>query len=110
VLVVLAAGLRYRQGRVCAGVCFFGAASAALGPRRGPVRDAVAHAMVEWQDFVRRTILRAVEREELDAATDAAQLTFEITSLLDGANDMSLLHDSTEPYERARTALARLVG
>jgi AcrR family transcriptional regulator len=109
-LVLLDAWLRYSESRVFAGGCFFAAASAELGSRRGPVRDAVAHAMVEWQDFVRRTILRAVEREELDAATDAAQLTFEITSLLDGANDMSLLHDSTEPYERARTALARLVG
>lgn len=108
-LVLLDAWLRYSESRVFAGGCFFAAASAELGSRRGPVRDAVAEAMVEWQEFVRRTILRAVGRGEMDAATDAAQMTFEITSLLDGANDMSLLHDSSEPYERARIALQRLL-
>jgi len=107
-LVLLDAWLRYSESRVFAGGCFFAAATSELGSRRGPVRDAVVGAMVEWQQFVRRTIAGAIEREELDAATDAAQLTFEITSLLDGANDMSLLLDSNEPYERARTALAKL--
>ena len=109
-LVLLDAWLRYSESRVFAGGCFFAAATSELGSRRGPVRDAVVGAMVEWQQFVRRTIAGAIEREELDAATDAAQLTFEITSLLDGANDMSLLLDSNEPYERARTALAKLLA
>jgi len=107
-LMLLDAWLRYSQSRVFAGGCFFAAASAELGSRHGPVRDAVADAMVEWQQFVRHTIIRAIGRGELDAATDASQLTFEITSLLDGANDMSILLDSNEPYERARTALAKL--
>ena len=109
-LVLLDAWLRYSENRVFAGGCFFAAAASELGSRRGPVRSAVADAMVEWQQFVRHTIARAIERGELDAATDAAQLTFEVTSLLDGANDMSLLLDSTEPYERARTALGKLLG
>ncbi len=109
-LVVLIEGwLRYSETRVFKGGCFFAAASAELGSRPGPVRDAVAEAMREWQQFVRRTIERAVARGELDEATDAAQLTFEITSLLDGANDMSLLFDSAEPYAQARVALAKLL-
>ena len=108
--VLLDAWLRYSETRVFAGGCFFAAASAELGSQKGPVRDAVAGAMREWQAFVQRTIERAVARGELDEATDAAQLTFEITSLLDGANDMSLLFDSAEPYGRARAALARLLS
>ena len=108
--VLLDAWLRYSETRVFAGGCFFAAASAELGSQKGPVRDAVAAAMREWQAFVQRTIERAVARGELDEATDAAQLTFEITSLLDGANDMSLLFDSAEPYGRARAALARLLS
>lgn len=107
--VLLDAWLRYSETRVFAGGCFFAAASAELGSQKGPVRDAVAAAMREWQKFVQRTIERAVARGELDEATDAAQLTFEITALLDGANDMSLLFDSAEPYGRARAALARLL-
>jgi len=108
--VLVDAWLRYSETRVFTGGCFFAAASAELGSQRGPVRDAVADAMREWQQFVRRTIERAVARGELDQATDAAQLAFEITALLDSANDMSLLFDSAEPYARARTALARLLG
>lgn len=108
--VLLDAWLRYSESRVFAGGCFFAAASAELGSRKGPVRDSVAEAMREWQQFVRRTIERAVSRGELDEATDATQLTFEITSLLDGANDMSLLFDSAEPYAQARVALAKLLA
>jgi len=108
--VLVDAWLRYSETRVFTGGCFFAAASAELGSQRGPVRDAVADAMREWQQFVRRTVERAVARGELDQATDAAQLAFEITALLDSANDMSLLFDSAEPYARARTALARLLG
>jgi hypothetical protein len=46
----------------------------------------------------------------LPPGTDAGQLSFEITSLLDGANDLSLLFGSDEPYQRARTAIQRLLG
>jgi AcrR family transcriptional regulator len=102
--------LRYSQNRVFAGGCFFAAAGSELGSRRGPVRDAVAEAMIEWQQFVRYTTQRAIDRGELDATTDPAQLAFEVTSLLDSANDLSLLLDSDEPYARARVALARLLG
>ena len=108
--VLIDAWLRYSETRVFAGGCFFAAASAELGSRPGPVRDAVVAAMRDWQEFIRRTIERAVARGELDEATDAAQLTFEITSLLDGANDLSLLFDSAEPYARARVAFAKLLG
>jgi hypothetical protein len=84
--------------------------SAELGSRPGPVRDAIADAQRDWHDFLRGAIERAVSAGELDPATDADQLTFELTSLLDGANSMSLLFDSNEPYARARTTIARLLG
>jgi len=101
--------LRYSQSRVFSGGCFFAAASAELGSRPGTVRDAIATAMTDWQAFVRRTVERALERGELAADTDPDQLSFEITSLLDGANDLSLLLGSDEPYARARTAIDRLL-
>ncbi len=101
--------LLYSESRVFAGGCFFVAASAELSSRPGVVRDAVAAALEDWNDFIVRTIERATSRGELDAGTDPEQLAFEITSLLDGANSMSLLRDSTEPYRLARVALARLL-
>jgi AcrR family transcriptional regulator len=102
--------LEYSESRVFTGGCFFSAVSSELGSRPGPVRDAIADAQRDWHAFLTGAIERAVAAGELDAATDAAQLTFELTSLLDGANAMSLLFDSSEPYTRARTTIARLLG
>jgi AcrR family transcriptional regulator len=110
-LKVLAdAWLAYSENRVFAGGCFFAAATAEFGSRDGAVRDAIAASMRQWQEFLRGTIERAVARGELPAHTDAGQLTFEITSVLDGANSASLLFGSAEPYGRARVALDRLLG
>src|SRR3954454_16402388 len=67
--------LRYSQSRVFSGGCFFAAASAELGSHPGTARDAIAKAMADWQSFMRRTVQRAVERNELPAGTDAAQLS-----------------------------------
>jgi AcrR family transcriptional regulator len=108
--VLTDAWLRYSQSRVFAGGCFFAAASAELGSRPGAAHDAIAKAMTDWQAFMRRTVERAIDRGELSPGTDAGQLSFEITSLLDGANDLSLLFGSDEPYRRARTAISRLLA
>ena len=102
--------LSYSESRVFAGGCFFAAATSELASRPGPVRDAIAEAQRDWHAFLGGAIERAVSAGELDPATDAAQLTFELTSLLDGANSLSLLFDSAEPYGRARTTIARLLG
>jgi AcrR family transcriptional regulator len=102
--------LDYSETRVFAGGCFFAAAAMELGPRPGPVRDAVALAMAEWHDTVRRVIQRAMDAGELARTTEAEQLAFEVTAILDGANSASRLTDSAAPYARARVALARLLG
>ena len=102
------AWLHYSESRVFSGGCFFASATAELGARPGPVRDAVAQAMTEWHDVVRRVVQRAIDLGELDP-TDVEQLVFDLTSTLDGANALSLLFDSTEPYARARTSVARLL-
>ena len=109
-VILLDNWLRYSESRVFRGGCFFAAATAELGAKQGPLRDAVAQLMREWHEFVRGTIDRAVAKGELPDTTDSSQLEFEITALLDGANDRSLLFDSTEPYDLARAALAKLLG
>lgn len=101
--------LDYSQGRVFAGGCFFAAAAMEVGAQPGPVRDAVADAMADWYETVRRIAQRAIDAGELAPGTDAAQLAFEVTAILEGANSASRLTDSVEPYARARVALAGLV-
>lgn len=106
---LLGGWLDYSEGRVFAGGCFFAAAAMELGGRPGAVRDAVAVAMADWHECVRRVIQRTMDAGELATTTDAVQLAFEVTAILDGANAASRLTDSAAPYARARVALERLL-
>jgi AcrR family transcriptional regulator len=97
--------IAYSRDRVFPGGCFFAAAAADLDAKTGPVHDAVAQAFDSWGDYVSVSIGYAIDAGELDADTDADQLSFEATALLDGANARSVLSGSNEPYVRARRAL-----
>lgn len=99
----------YSETRVFAGGCFFAAATAEFGARKGPVRDAIAESMNEWHSFVETAAAKAVQAGELAPEIDPAQIAFELTAILDGANRSSLLLDSSEPYARARVAAARIL-
>ena len=101
--------IRYSESRVFAGGCFFAAATAEVASKQGPVHDAVADQLRAWDDTISRVIIRAVDKGELDAPDDVAQLAFEIRSVLDGANTDSLIFGSPAPYARARTTLRRLL-
>lgn len=102
--------IRYSEGRIFAGGCFFAAATAEVASKHGPVRDAVADQLAKWDDTISRVIIRAVDKGELARPDDVGQLAFEIRSVLDGANTDSLIFGSTAPYDRARTALRRLLS
>ncbi len=107
---VVAGWIDYSRGRTFEGGCFFAAAGAEWAGRSGPVRDAIAAAHREWTGFLVRATQRAVRDGDLPAGFDAEQAAFEITSLLDGANVLSLLHGSDAPYDRAAAAVRRLLG
>ena len=102
--------ISYSEGRIFAGGCFFAAATAEVGSKRGPVHDAVADQLRAWDDTISRVIIRAVDKGELQRPDDIAQLAFEIRAVLDGANTDSLIFGSAAPYERARTALRKLLA
>ena len=102
------AALDYSEQRVFTGGCFFSATTAELNSRPGPIRDAVNAAMSEWYGFVRHTVQRAIDRGELTG--DADQLAFEIAAVIDSANHRSLLYGGSEPYERARASVRRILG
>jgi AcrR family transcriptional regulator len=102
--------LDYSESRVFPGGCFFAAATAEYRSRPGPVRDAVAANLVRWREFLAEAITRAIATGDLARRTDATQLAFEISALLDAANDSSLLFDSPEPYARARSAIDALLA
>ncbi len=103
------AWIRYSEGRVFSGGCFFAATTAEYRSRPGPLRDAVAANLRLWHEFVDGAVGRAIDTGELAADLDAAQLSFEITALLDAANDASVLFDTEAPYARARGAIDALL-
>ena len=62
--------------------CIFISGAVEFDDRPGPVRDALAHAVRQWQDALFRAVLQAKECGHLAAQADAAQIAFEIHGLI----------------------------
>lgn len=105
VCALLTHWLAYSAKRVFRGGCFFAATAVEFDSKPGPVRDAIVAASGDWEDYLTVSIEYAMAAGELPDLADARQLTFEFVSFLEAANARSLLHSSSEPYERAATAL-----
>ncbi|MGH9019908.1 MAG: TetR/AcrR family transcriptional regulator [Acidimicrobiales bacterium] len=97
--------LSYVEGRVFPGGCFFVAASAEVGARRGRVHDEVARIQQQWRDLLEGEARAAVNNGELPKHTDPAQVAFELGAILAGTNIVSVLHDDHGIVARARTAV-----
>lgn len=91
--------LDYLEAGVFAGGCFWAAASAEFDDRPGPVRDAVRAGVLAWTGELER-------QARIAGVADPAAFTFEIYSLVLGANACSRLL-SSEAFAYARAALAR---
>lgn len=89
------------------GGCFFAAAAAEVGTRRGRVHDAVAESQRAWLGLLGRLVEEAQGVDELDAAEDPAQMAFELNAALVAANTSFLLQGDPAALGRARDAVAR---
>jgi AcrR family transcriptional regulator len=102
--------VRYLEREVFPGGCFISAAAAEFDGRPGQVRDAIAVASRAWGNELEGQAGVAVAKGELPEGTDPTQLAFELNALADGANAVYQLHRDRSAFERARTAIARLLG
>jgi AcrR family transcriptional regulator len=102
--------LGYVQRRVFPGGCFFVATAAELGARRGRVHDRVAAYQREWRDLLEQTAREAGQAGELADGADPAQLAFELSVILAGANIVAVLHDDDGAIDRARRAVTTRLG
>ena len=62
--------------------CIFISGAVEFDDRPGSVRDALAHAVAQWQDALFRAVVQAKECGHLGTQADAAQIAFEIHGLI----------------------------
>lgn len=100
----LISGQRWPNG------CFWTAAATEFDGRPGPVRDALAEALGQFEAAMLREVGRAVEAGELPPGTDPEQVVFELRGVVMAADQqLQLLRDQAAP-ERAKRAVERILG
>jgi hypothetical protein len=97
--------LAYLGRAVFPGGCFFVAAAAELDAKPGPVRDHLRIVYSRILEGLAGIIREAQNLGELDPAEDVAQLTFELDSLMLGANFAYVFFADPAALDRARLAI-----
>jgi hypothetical protein len=64
----------------------------------------------EWRELLEQTAQVAGKAGELPAGTDPAQLAFELSAILAGANIVAVLHDDDAVIDHARRAVTARLG
>lgn len=109
-LAICDAFLSHVEREVFPGGCFFSAAAAEVGTRRGKVRDAVATQQREWLELLERLVREAQAAGELDSDEEPPQLAFELNALLVAANTAFLLQGDRGALDRALGAIRSRLG
>jgi AcrR family transcriptional regulator len=96
---------QYLERAVFPGGCFFVAAAAELDAKKGPVRDHLREVYSGILQGLADVVREAQGLGEIDAAEDVAQLTFELDSLMLGANFAYVFFGDPAALDRARLAI-----
>ena len=108
-LALCDAFLSHVERKVFPGGCFFSAAAAEVGSRRGRVHDVVAKFQADWVSLLERLVREAQETGDLPARVDPSQLAFELHAVVVGANNGWILRGDASLLERGRRAVRDLV-
>lgn len=92
------------------GGCFLTTASVEFDARPGPVQDAVRAVMRQWVGTLERDARIAVKNGELPRSSDPRDVAFTLNALGVGANCDYQLHRDARSLERARRAMAAVLG
>ena len=102
--------IRYHERRTLPGGCLVTTASVEFDARDGALRNAVASAQGRWLTTLAADAEVAVRAGELPADTDPRELALLINGLAMSLNQALLLFDDVDAPDRARRAVARLLG
>jgi AcrR family transcriptional regulator len=97
--------LRYIEGGLYPGGCFFASVAAEMAMRPGPVRDGAVEVVDEFYRQVERAVRDAQAEGAIDASEDVEDLAFELNSYLSLANSQFAVSQQSAPIDRARRAL-----
>jgi AcrR family transcriptional regulator len=97
--------LRYVEGGLYPGGCFFASVAAEMAMRPGPVRDGAVQVLDEFSGQIETAVRDAQADGAIDPSEDAAQLAFELNGYLSLANSQFAVSQQSAPIERARRAL-----
>jgi AcrR family transcriptional regulator len=96
--------LRYLEGQVFPGGCFFVATSVEFSHRPGPVRDRIEDMLRAWRSYLEHAVETAQQNGELDDALSAREITFELDSFAISANWQYHLFGDPAVFAGARRA------
>ena len=87
------------------GGCFFVSAVSELNTHPGPVRDAALAFSGRWLELLATEVATAQAAGELDGATDAAQIAFELNAFMVAGNVQFVATDERAVLELVRRAV-----
>jgi AcrR family transcriptional regulator len=102
--------LGHLERGVFPGGCFFASLSSELDTHPGPVKERLTEALQEWMGELVAAARQAVERGELDQATDAEQIGFELDAMLFMGHGAYIMYGDSAMLVRARRGIERLLG
>jgi AcrR family transcriptional regulator len=101
--------LRYVEGGLYPGGCFFSSVAAEMAMRPGPVRDGAVQVLAEFSWQLETAVRDAQAEGAIDPSEDVEELAFELGSYLDHANAQYAVSHQSAPIDRARRALERRI-
>lgn len=107
---IIGAWIAHLRDGVFPGGCFLTTAGVEYDARPGALRDAAAAATRRWLAVLEAEAHRAVERGELPAGRDPADVAFELHSLASGGGVAGRLLGDPAALGRLHAAMRRVVG
>jgi AcrR family transcriptional regulator len=102
--------LRYVEGGLYPGGCFFASVAAEMAMRPGPVREGAVRVLDEFSRQMAKAVHDAQAEGAIDPSEDAEQLAFELDAYLALANGQYAITQDPAQIDRARRSLERRIA
>jgi AcrR family transcriptional regulator len=102
--------ISFHEREILPGGCFMTTAAVEFDARPGEVHDQTASAISAWLELLEREVTRGVERGELSAKDQPADVAFALNAIASAASWGYHLTGDRTAFERARRIMHNLLG